>query len=59
MKTQIQHFYSSHNTISAKMQFMDWLTQQTNKPTPEELKILRAKNPSLWSGYTEITPVCA
>jgi hypothetical protein len=58
MKTQLQHFWSSHNTISAKMQFMDWLSKQENKPTAKELSILREKNPNLWSGYSEINPVC-
>jgi hypothetical protein len=58
MKTQIQHFYSSHNKLADKLQFMDWLTKQENKPTPEELSKLRKKNPNLWSGYTEIAPVC-
>jgi hypothetical protein len=58
MKTQIQYFWSSHNKLADKTQFMDWLLRQENKPTLEELQKLRAKNPSLWSGYTEITPVC-
>lgn len=58
-KTQIQHFYSAHNKLADKMQFLDWLSKLENKPTLQELQKLRAKNPSLWSGYSEITPVCA
>ena len=51
MKTQLQHFYSSHRKLADTNEAMDWLSKQDNAPTQAELEVLRAKRPSLWNKY--------
>jgi hypothetical protein len=52
MKTQTQHFRSSHNVLADRMSFFDWLGKQENGPSSEELQKLRAKNPN-WKSFPE------
>jgi len=52
MKSQPQHFYSSHKHLADKTSFFDWLGKQENGPTKEELQKLRAKNPN-WNAFPE------
>ena len=51
MKTQIQHFYSSHNQLAEKNKLFDWLTKLENPITPAELEKLKQKNSKVWSGF--------
>lgn len=50
MKTQMQHFWSSHANQTAKNETFDWI-QKTNPITPAELEKLKQKNPKLWGGF--------
>ena len=52
MKSQKQMFYSAQNKFAEKIEFFNWLSKQENRPTKEELKILKKKNPS-WNSYPE------
>jgi hypothetical protein len=52
MQTQQQMFYQSHRKIAERFHAIDWIAKQDNKPTLEELEILRKKNPA-WNSYPE------
>lgn len=49
MKTQTQHFYSSHRKMIDRLETFNFITK-TNPPTIEELEKLRAKNPK-WNKF--------
>lgn len=51
MKTQAQHFYSSHNQLAEKNKLFDWLSKIENPITPAELEKLKQKNIKVWSGF--------
>lgn len=51
MKTQTQHFYSSHRKLADKNEAFNFLRGVENPITPEELEKLKQKNPKLWGGF--------
>lgn len=52
--TQLQLCYASNRKVADHYNFINWLSQQENRPTKEELVKLRQKNPALWGAYPEV-----
>jgi predicted Abi (CAAX) family protease len=52
--TQLQLCNAAHRKIADHFEIINWLSQQENRPTKEELTKLRQKNPALWNLYPEV-----
>jgi hypothetical protein len=53
MKTQHQHAETGRQKAADRAHGMNWLLQQPNRPTKEELIELRRRRPELWNGYKD------